>query len=150
MHQGGGNISLIIPVIARLVARGHKVRVMAGPGVLPSRLPVSAAFLTRIRAAGAIHVPFREPDVHPLDQAPAPRGMLLGWTPRCFRSIVEREAPAAYWASVWAENVARELEGGEADVVVADFLLLGALAAAQAARVPSVVLKETCGWIVDG
>jgi len=33
MFQGGGNIPLILPIVTRLVARGHDVRVLAGPGV---------------------------------------------------------------------------------------------------------------------
>lgn len=57
MFQGGGNIPLIMPVAARLAARGHQVRIMAGPGVRHSRLPVSTSFLQRIRTAGATLVP---------------------------------------------------------------------------------------------
>ena len=56
MFQGGGNIPLIMPVVARLVDRGHRVRVMAGPGVRHSRLSVSTTFRHKIGAAGAIHV----------------------------------------------------------------------------------------------
>lgn len=87
MFQGGGNIPLIMPVVARLVARGHQVRVMAGPGVRHSRLPVSAAFLQRIGSAGATFVPFSNPDVHPMDQAPSARGLIGGWVPKAFWSV---------------------------------------------------------------
>jgi hypothetical protein len=31
MFQGGGNIPLILPILAELVARNHRVRVMVGP-----------------------------------------------------------------------------------------------------------------------
>ena len=38
MFQGGGNIPLILPIVSRLVSRGHRVRVLAGPGVRASRI----------------------------------------------------------------------------------------------------------------
>ena len=142
MFQGGGNIPLIMPVVARLVARGHQVRIMAGPGVRHSRLPVSTTFLQRIRAAGATLVLFPDVEVHPLDQAARPRGLIGGWLPKTFSSV-QREAQATLWAPVWAERVAAELRRETADVVVSDFVLLGAIAAAEAVGVPSVVLMHT-------
>src|SRR5829696_6272601 len=81
MFQGGGNIPLILPIAARLAARGHAVRVLAGPGIRAGRLPVSARFRERIAAAGATVVPFPVPDPHPFDGAPPPRGLVCGWTP---------------------------------------------------------------------
>ena len=142
MFQGGGNIPLIMPIVARLVARGHRVRVMAGPGVRHSRLPVSAAFLQRISASGATLVPFPDPDVHPMDQATPARGIFGGWVPRAFRPV-QRGAEVTLWAPVWAERVAAELGRESADVVVSDFVLLGAVAAAEAAGMPAVVLMHT-------
>jgi hypothetical protein len=43
MFQGGGNIPLLLPIVARLVTRGHRIRVLVGPGVRRARLPVSAS-----------------------------------------------------------------------------------------------------------
>jgi len=48
VFQGGGNIPLILPVLAELAARGHAVRVMAGTGIRRSRLPVSPDLLLRL------------------------------------------------------------------------------------------------------
>jgi MGT family glycosyltransferase len=141
MFQGGGNIPLIMPVVVRLVARGHQVRIAAGPGVRQSRLPVSTAFLQRVRAAGATVVPFRGPDIHPLDDAPPLRGLIGNWIPRAFR-VVQREAQAAVWAPAWAEQVSADLRTEPTDVVVADFVLLGAVAAAERAGIPAVVLMH--------
>lgn len=141
MFQGGGNIPLIMPVVTRLVARGHQVRVMAGPGVRQSRLPVSTTFLQRIRAAGATVVPFRNPDSHPLDQASPARGLVGHWVPKAFR-VVQREAQATLWAPAWAEQFLAELRKERADVAVIDFVLLGAIAAAEAAGIPAVVLMH--------
>ena len=141
MFQGGGNIPLIMPVVTRLVARGHQVRIMAGPGVRQSRLPVSPAFLQRIRAAGATIVPFRDPDIHPLDHASPARGLMGNWVPKAFRDV-QREAQATLWAPAWAEQISEELRKAPPDVVVIDFVLLGAIAAAEAAGIPAVVLMH--------
>jgi hypothetical protein len=141
MFQGGGNIPLIMPVVTRLVARGHQVRIMAGPGVRQSRLPVSTAFLQRIQAAGATLVPFPDPAVHPLDHVPRTRGLIGGWVPKAFRAYA-LEGRTALWAPMWAERVAAELRRKAADVVVIDFVLLGAIAAAEAAGIPAVVLMH--------
>lgn len=141
MFQGGGNIPLLMPIMARLVANGHSLRIMAGPGVRPSKLPISADFLRRISSSGATLVPFRVPDPHPLDAAPPAKGVLGAWAPAGFKSI-PGEARTGAWAPAWAMNVAKELRTAPADVVVADFILLGALVAAEAARVPSVALMH--------
>src|SRR3954469_23823219 len=85
VFQGGGNIPLILPVLAELAARGHAVRVVAGPGIRRSRLPVGQDFLDRLAMAGAKVVPFPEPALHPLDTAPAVRGLVHGWTLAEFR-----------------------------------------------------------------
>jgi MGT family glycosyltransferase len=141
MFQGGGNIPLIMPVVTRLVARGHWVRIMAGPGVRQSRLPVSPAFLERIRSAGVTLVPFADPEVHPMDDARPARGLVGGWVPKVFR-WVQLEAQATLWAPAWAERFSAELRKAQPDVVVIDFVLLGAIAAAEAAGVPAVVLMH--------
>jgi hypothetical protein len=31
LFQGGGNIPLLMPILDRLIARGHAVRIMVGP-----------------------------------------------------------------------------------------------------------------------
>jgi UDP:flavonoid glycosyltransferase YjiC (YdhE family) len=141
MFQGGGNIPLIMPVVTRLVARGHQVRIMAGPGVRHSRLPVSQAFLRRIGVAGAAVVPFRDPDIHPFDHGSPALGLVGNWVPKAFRAV-QREAQATSWAPAWAEQFSAELQKERPDVVVIDFVLLGAIAAAEAAGIPAVVLMH--------
>jgi len=46
-------------------------------------------------------------------------------------------------APIWAQNVTEVLHRQSADVVVSDFLLLGALAAAEVAKIPAVALWHT-------
>ena len=142
MFQGGGNVPLIMPIMARLVERGHSVRIMAGPGVRPSKLPISPDLLRRISSAGATLVPFRIPTLHPLDAFPPAKGVLGSWVPAGFKSL-PGEARTAAWATAWSLQVAQELQTAPADVLVADFVLLGALSAAEAARVPFVALMHT-------
>jgi hypothetical protein len=141
MFQGGGNIPLIMPIMARLVELGHAVRILAGPGVRHSRLQISAGFIQRIAASGAVLVPFREPHAHPLDSA-LKKGILERWVPEGFRGVT-REAQAAAWVPAWAENVAAESQRVPTDLVISDFVLLGALAAAEALGIPSVALMHT-------
>lgn len=140
MFQGGGNIPLIMPIVGRLVARGHAVQVLAGPGIRPSRMPVSARLVERIRTAGAVCVPFSEPPQHPFDNPPPMRGIVRGWVPQRLLRIATNEARTALWSPTWATNVTRQLRDAPPDVLVADFFLLGALAAAEAARIPSAAL----------
>jgi len=150
MFQGGGNVPLIMPIMARLVEQGHAVRVMAGPGVRRSRLPVNASLLGRIVASGATVVPFQPPPSNPFDTAGHPRGLVGRWVPPGFESI-PAEAQTAVWASAWAIAVAEELRADPADVVVADFVLLGALAAAEGLNTPAVALMHTVApWPVAG
>lgn len=142
MFQGGGNIPLILPVLTELIARGHIVRVMAGPGVRRSRLKLSPLLQQRVNGMGATLVPFREPRLHPFDDATfTERGVIGSWTPRSFRSV-RQEARATVWAPAWTLNVSSELQREKADLVVADFVLLGALVAAEAARLPHIALMH--------
>ncbi len=101
MFQGGGNIPLILPIAARLVARGHAVRVLAGPGVRARRMPVSDRFVARIAATGATVVPFQEPDIHPFADAPPTRGLARGWTPTQLARATGNARPLL-WSPAWA------------------------------------------------
>jgi MGT family glycosyltransferase len=150
MFQGGGNVALLMPIMTRLVERGHSVRIMPGPGVRRSRLPVSASFLREIAASGAACVPFRQPHSNPFDLAPDPRGIVGRWVPPGFQAI-PGEAQTAVWAPAWAANVEDELRAAPADLVVADFVLLGALAAAEALNTRAVALMHTVApWPIAG
>ena len=139
MFQGGGNIPQLLPIVARLVVLGYRVRVLVGPGVRRSRLPVSEHLLRSLHATGAQIMRLREPEVHPWDAASSAQGMLFGWTPKAFRSVAQ-EARAQLWLPHWAHEVVAELRRAPADVLVADFVLVGALVAAEAVGIPTAVL----------
>ena len=142
MFQGGGNIPQLLPIVARLIALGHQVRVLVGPGVRHSRLPVSAQLLEALQATGAEIVRLREPDAHPLDARPYFHGAFCGWTPNAFRSVA-REAQVQRWLPHWTNEVFKELNNNPTDVLVADYVLVGALVAAEAAGIPAVALFHT-------
>jgi UDP:flavonoid glycosyltransferase YjiC (YdhE family) len=142
MFQGGGNVPLLLPIMTRLAALGHHVRFVVGPGVRRSRLPLGEQLYRSLRVIGTAVIRLREPDVNPLDVALRVRGVALGWVPRAFRSVAA-EARVARWIPHWAQEVAYELEREPADVLLADFVLVGALVAAEAAGVPSVALVHT-------
>ena len=140
MFQGGGNIPVIMPIVSRLVARGHDVKVMAGPGIRPSRTPVSEGWLKRINDSGAQRVPFDAPAVHPYDGAPPLSGLAFGWMPARFRHMAATEVRTTLWSPVWATNIAAHLRTNPTDVLVSDFCLFGALAAAEAGGVPHAAI----------
>ena len=81
MFEGGGNLSLILPMVAELARPGHDVRVMAGPNVRAGRPPMSERFIERIQATGATPIILPAPAIHPFDEARF-RGLAGGWTPR--------------------------------------------------------------------
>jgi MGT family glycosyltransferase len=139
LFQGGGNLALILPVVEAAVERGHTVRVLAGPGVWSSRMPLSDSLQQRVERAGGTALPFAMPDIHPFDASPPARGLLHGWTPSFVRRATWYITPNR-WIGAWAANVAAELRRQPASVVVADFLLPGALVAAEALQVPSISL----------
>ncbi len=140
MFQGGGNIPPILAVAQQLVAHGHQVRILAGPGLQPGRppRPPSAAFLEGVRTIGATLVPFHQAQ-DPFAHLPPVQGLLWGWTPRAFAVNVFL-ARRFLAAPVWANNVQAHCTRHPTDIVVADFHLVGALAAAEAAGVPAAAL----------
>ncbi len=139
MFQGGGNIPLLLPIVTRLVILGHRVRVLVGPGVRRTRLPVSEHLLRSLHATGAQIIRLPDPEVHPWDTSPSDPGLFLGWTPKAFGPVVN-EARAQLWLPQWADEVAAELRRTPADVLVADFVLVGALVAAEAVGIPAVAV----------
>ncbi len=139
MFHGGGNVHLIMPVVGKLAARGHRVRVLAGPRLWVPRPPPTTPLLDAVTRAGATAITLPTPSANPHDTAPARRGLLMGWTPgRLSRG--RNLGTASWWAPVWADAMAAELAREPPDVAVADHYLLGAIAAAERAGIPTAVL----------
>jgi UDP:flavonoid glycosyltransferase YjiC (YdhE family) len=140
MFQGGGNIPLIMPIVAELVRRGHDVRILAGPNVRRFPVPVSEGWRKRIEDAGATLVPLVEPPDPPHVTAPPLRGLAFGWMPERLVPYARDQARTTLWSSTWASNVTEQTRESPVDAVVADYWLPGAIAAAKAAGTPSAVI----------
>ena len=140
MFQGGGNIPLLMPVVTELVRRGHEVHVLAGPGIRPNRLPINEGFIARLAASGASYEALPAPQPHPFDAVPPTRGIQFGWAPGELRVIAATQARTTLWSPFWAQQVLRRLKDGQPDVLASDFYLFGAMAAGEAAGVPTAAL----------
>ena len=106
-YQGypGTDHPVLTPILAKLAERGHVLRIIVGPGVRPTRLPVNDGLLHRLADMGATLIPFRQPEAHPWDNPPEVRGLIDGWVPKPFRNIPD-QAQTLLWAPAWAENIA--------------------------------------------
>jgi MGT family glycosyltransferase len=130
--DGGGNLPPELALARRLVDRGHEVR------FLGHRTQEVA-----VRQAGCDFRPFRRtPDA---DSSRPETSMFRDWEagspPELFAMLRERLffGPAAAVAA----DVLAELERDAADTVAVDFMLYGALAAAERSGLPTAALYHT-------
>jgi UDP:flavonoid glycosyltransferase YjiC (YdhE family) len=122
--NGGGNVPPTLSIARKLVARGHRVRVVAPPSLAGA---VRAEGCTLVASA-------RAPD------RTRSSGTLLG-RPRTLTLALElaRASPAAAFAA----ELLDALDAEAADVLVIDFMLAGAIAAAERTRLPTAALMHT-------
>lgn len=130
--DGGGNLPPILALGETLIKRGHEVRLLG-----------NASQEQAATAAGCEFVAFnRAPDC---DSRRSETDLMKDWEvkggPKLFARARERLlfGPAADYAA----DVLVEVERPPADVVAADFMLFGALAAAERADCASVALFHT-------
>lgn len=125
--EGGGNVPPVLGLARRLVARGHTVRVLAEPSLHDT-----------VTAVGARFTPF----TRHFTRADRTEDIMGGWTSSsplaALRYSFSRIAfgPARFVA----EETRRCISAHSPDIVVVDFLMPGALVAAEAAGIPRVVL----------
>jgi MGT family glycosyltransferase len=130
--DGGGSVPPQLAVARRLVARGHRVRVL-------TESP-TAEFSERLAAAGCVVVPYDPPTDEPT--FPPMRGLAFGWSPLILG--MDGLAHARHLQTLrWAEYVLKELRRESADVVVALDRQPGILIGAEAAGVPVASLIDT-------
>ncbi|BDI22572.1 glycosyltransferase [Herbiconiux sp. L3-i23] len=116
--DGGGNVAPVIPIAHELLRRGHAVRFLAAP--------------TQIETLAA----------DDLDAAPYRRAR--GWYPRTTSGAKGALAFARLLSDPgYADDLADELAGTPADVVVMDALIPASISRAVRGRVPVVVLMHT-------
>lgn len=129
LWDGGGNVPPQLAVMRRLVARGHEVRVLA-PRVLEER----------IAAAGCRFVAYDRAPEH--ESASPERDLLKDWAARTplGAAACVRDRVMAGPAQDFAQDVLAVVEEYPADVVVADYLLLGAHLGAERASLRTAAL----------
>ena len=130
LYASSGNAPPQLAVTRRLVDEGHEVLVLG-----------HEASRSRIEATGADVVPFRT--VHPdMDSARPETDPLRDWEVRSPLAAGQRLRDRLYLEPIpgTAEESAAAIAEFAPDVVVFDFMLLGAAIAAEAAGVPAVAL----------
>lgn len=132
LWDGGGNIPPQLALARRLSERGHRVRVLA-PRVLRSR----------IEAAGCTFVPLHETPEH--DSSSQAGDLLRDWEERISlkAAIRVRDRLIFGTAHAYSQDVSAAIMDERPDLVVTDYLLLGAYVAAERARIPLVALVHT-------
>jgi len=132
LWAGGGNVPPQLTLARRLVARGHRVRMLA-PAVLRES----------IEAAGIGFEPYREIPEH--DESVPERSLVRDFEARSKAAAraAARDNLLAAMARPVAADVLATLERRPADVVAFDFALFGALFAAEKAVVPTAMLIHT-------
>jgi len=132
LWAGGGNVPPQVTLARRLVARGHRVRMLA-PAVLRES----------IEAAGVAFEPYHEIPEH--DESVAERSLVRDFEARSKAAAIaaSRDNLVAAMARPVAVDVLATLERRAADVVAFDFLLSGALFAAEKAALPAAMLIHT-------
>jgi UDP:flavonoid glycosyltransferase YjiC (YdhE family) len=125
--EGGGNVPPVLGVARRLAQRGHAVRILTEPCL--------ADAVTR---AGAEFIPF----TRHFTRAKLGEDLMGDWQAKSPIAALRYTFDAVLLgpARIVAEETQRTLAQSPTDVVVADLMMLGSLIAAEAARLPRVVL----------
>ncbi len=122
--EGGGNVPPVLGVAQRLVARGHRVRILAEP-----------CLQEPIRAIGAEFIPFQKHFV----RTDRTQDIIQDWNAGPMNLATFDNVIVGPAMDVAAETTAA-LKKVPTDVVVADLMMIGSLIAAEALGVPRVAL----------
>jgi len=127
--EGGGNTPPMLAVMRRLVARGHRVRLLGEPCNRDEAEATGASFISWTRAP---HRPDKSVETDPLRdwEVKSPVAMIGRLRDRLMIGP----------ALAYARDVVDELHREPADVVVGSEMLLGVMMGAEAAGVPCVAL----------
>jgi UDP:flavonoid glycosyltransferase YjiC (YdhE family) len=132
LWAGGGNVPPQLGIARRLVARGHRVRMLA-PAVLRDS----------VEAAGIVFEPYGVTPEH--DESDPTRSIVRDFEARTMLGAVAaaRDHLIRDLTRPVALDVLAALDRRPADVVAYDFLLFGARFAAEKAGVPAAMLIHT-------
>lgn len=128
--EGGGNTPPMLAIVRRLVARGHKVRVLSDGCNQPE-----------VESAGASFAPWRQ--IPQRFDKSAESDPLKDWEVSSPLALMARLRDRLFVgpALAYARDLLTDLERFPADVVVTSEMLLGVMAGAEHARVPCVALS---------
>jgi MGT family glycosyltransferase len=129
MWEGGGTVPPELGVARRLIARGHHVHVLADPTIGPEAESIGCTFSPWRRAP---HRTSLDPSQDILKDWETSNPLVM------LRRVRDRflAGPAADFAADTAEEIA----AFRPDALITDYLLFGAVIAAQAAHVPVAAL----------
>jgi len=128
--EGGGNTPPMLALVRRVVQRGHAVRVLGDPCNREEVEATGASFASWTRA------PRRS------DKSPA-SDPLRDWEVTSPQAVIGRLRDRLFVGPslAYAQDVLSELERFRADAIVTSEMLLGPMAAAEAAGIPCVALS---------
>jgi MGT family glycosyltransferase len=129
--DGGGTTPPLMSVARALVARGHRLRVLADPVVRADVEATGAEFVSWTRAPHRHERNYGDHFVRDWDVDPA----------KAFAQM--RDALALGPAAAYAADVREELERRPAAALLTELLLFGPQVAAEAAGIPYIVLNPT-------
>jgi len=135
--DGGGNAIAALSLARRLAARGGRVTVLAPESLRARTEEAGCAFSRYVSAAGARSSSGSSDPARPSPSPIGPLGRLRT------RLVLSPELAFAGSARAFAEDVLTEIERTKPDALAVDFMLPGALAAAELAGVPTAVLLHT-------
>ncbi len=132
LWDGGGNVPPITAVIRRMAQRGHRIRATG-------HLSIQA----QIESAGARFVPYRHAPPH--EAGDPAKDSIRTWQAWTSLGYLQRMRDRLMFgpAAAYAQDLLDEMGRSPADAVIADFLLPGALLAAESRAVPAAALVHT-------
>ena len=125
--EGGGNVSPVLGLAARLVGRGHRVTVLAEP-----------CLQARVDAIGAAFLPFKEV----LTRVDSNEVLLNDWQQRTPPAALKHTMDVLMFgpSKSIAAQVNKVIDTVDIDILVADWLLPSALIPGEAKGMPTVAL----------
>jgi MGT family glycosyltransferase len=128
--EGGGNTPPMLSLVRRLMARGHRIRVLSDPCNRQEVEATGASFSSWTRAP---HRADTSPETDPLRD----------WEVKSPAAMIQRLRDGLFIGPslAYAQDVIDELKRFPADVVVTSEMLLGVMAGAEAAGAPCVALS---------
>src|SRR5215470_1961069 len=132
LFEGGGNVPPQLGIARRMVARGHAVGVLADPCLEPD-----------VRAAGCSFAPFVTAPRHNMRHRESDQ--VKDWRPKNpIRQLAGVTGKLMFGpAEAYARDVLAEIDRFRPDALAIDYMVFGALVAAEKSGLPAATLMHT-------